>query len=65
MHHRSAITGVFFLNGAVFSAWYARLPAIQADLSLSAGQVGIALLAAPVGLLLAQLAMGEVASHGF
>jgi len=56
--HRAAITGVFFLNGAVFAAWYARLPAIQDELSLTPGQVGIALLGAPVGLLLAQPATG-------
>ena len=26
---RVSVTGTFFLNGAVFSSWYARLPAIQ------------------------------------
>jgi hypothetical protein len=33
MSPRATITATFFLNGAIFSAWYARLPAIQADLA--------------------------------
>lgn len=49
-----SITGTFFLNGAVFSSWYARLPAIQERLELSPGALGIALFGAPVGLLVAQ-----------
>jgi len=60
VHHRLAITGIFALNGAAFSAWYARLPAIQDELALTPGQIGIALLGAPVGLLLAQPVMGAV-----
>lgn len=51
---------LFFLNGAVFSSWYARLPAIQADIGLGPGALGIALLGAPLGLLLAQPLAGAV-----
>jgi predicted MFS family arabinose efflux permease len=60
---RASVTGVFFLNGAVFSSWYARVPAIQDDLSLGPGELGIALLGAPVGLLLAQPLAGAVVAR--
>lgn len=59
-HARVTITAIFFLNGATFAAWYARLPAIQDDLGLSPGAVGLALLGAPLGLLAAQPAAGAV-----
>jgi predicted MFS family arabinose efflux permease len=62
---RASITGVFFLNGACFSAWYARLPAIQEQLELSPGELGIALFGAPAGLLVAQPIAGALAvRHG-
>jgi MFS family permease len=60
---RASVTGVFFLNGAVFSAWYARIPAIQQNLGLDEGELGIALLGAPVGLLLAQPAVGAIVAR--
>jgi predicted MFS family arabinose efflux permease len=60
---RAAVTAVFFLNGAVFVSWYARLPAIQDDLGLGAGELGLALLGAPVGLLLAQPLAGALAAR--
>jgi len=63
VQHRLAITGIFALNGAVFSAWYARLPAIQDGLGLTPGQIGIALLGAPLGLLLAQPATGAIVAR--
>ena len=50
---RVAVTGVFFLNGAVFASWYARLPDIQERLDIGTGALGLALLGAPVGLLIA------------
>jgi predicted MFS family arabinose efflux permease len=58
-----SVAGVFFLNGAVFSGWYARLPAIQERLDLSPEALGIALVGAPVGLLLAQPLVGAVAAR--
>jgi MFS family permease len=62
---RQTITAIFFLNGAVFSAWYARLPAIQEKLDLGPGEIGVALLGAPAALLVAQPAVGAlVARHG-
>jgi predicted MFS family arabinose efflux permease len=60
---RTAITGVFFLNGAAFSGWYARLPAIQDKLDLTPGQLGLALFAAPLGLLCAQPAVGALVAR--
>jgi MFS family permease len=62
---RASITGVFFLNGACFSAWYARVPAIQEQLDLSTGELGVALFGAPAGLLVAQPLAGALAvRHG-
>jgi MFS family permease len=57
---RVAITAVFFVNGLVFTSVYARLPAIQAHLELGPGALGLALLGAPIGLLLAQPLVGAV-----
>src|SRR5919106_1461266 len=65
MSARTAVTTVFFLNGAVFSSWYARLPAIQEDIGLGPGALGVALLGAPAGLLAAQPLVGAfVARRG-
>jgi MFS family permease len=63
MSARAAITAIFFLNGAVFSSWYARLPAIQADLDLGTGAVGVALVGAPAGLLVAQPLVGALVAR--
>lgn len=62
-HARAAVTAYFFLNGAVFTSWYARLPAIQDELDVGAGALGLALLAAPLGLLLAQPVTGAIAAR--
>ena len=58
-----AVAGVFFLNGAVFGSWYGRVPAIQDDLGLGTGALGVALLGAPIGLLAAQPVVGAVAAR--
>ncbi|MGH3696579.1 MAG: MFS transporter [Pseudonocardiaceae bacterium] len=60
---RVAVTGIFFLHGAVFSSWYARLPMIQERLGLSPGELGMALFGAPAGLLLAQPAIGALVAR--
>jgi predicted MFS family arabinose efflux permease len=59
---RAAVTAVFFLNGMVFASWYSRLPSIQDDLDLGTGALGLALLGAPVGLLVAQPLTGALAA---
>jgi MFS family permease len=63
MSARTAVTTVFFLNGAVFSSWYARLPAIQDDIGLGPGALGVALLGAPAGLLAAQPLVGALVAR--
>lgn len=55
-----AITVIFALNGFVFGAWYARVPAIADRLDLSPGALGLALVGAPIGLILAQPIVGGV-----
>ena len=55
---RVAVTTVFFVNGAVFSSLFSRLPAIKDDLGLSEGELGVALLFSMVGLVFAQPAAG-------
>jgi MFS family permease len=59
---RSAVTVVFFLNGAAFASWYSRLPDIQDKVGAGPGELGLALVGAPVGLLLAQPVAGAVAA---
>lgn len=39
----------FALNSILFGNWFARIPAVQADLGLSDGGLGLALLGLPVG----------------
>ncbi len=63
MRARTVVTSIFFLNGAVFSSWYARLPAIQEHLGLSEGSIGVALLGASLGLLVAQPMVGAVVAR--
>ncbi len=59
---RAAVTAVFFLNGMVFVSWYSRMPSIQDRLDLGTGALGLALLGAPLGLLLAQPLTGALAA---
>ena len=59
---RAAVSEVFFLNGMVFVSWYSRLPSIQDRLDLGTGALGLALLGAPLGLLLAQPLTGSAGS---
>jgi len=60
---RAAVTGAFFLNGVLFSSFFARLPAVKEDLGLSEGELGLALLGAPVGLLVAQPLVGALVAR--
>lgn len=48
------MTALFFLNGATFSSFFARLPAIKSDLGASDGELGLALVFATTGLVAAQ-----------
>ncbi|HVX19831.1 MAG TPA: MFS transporter [Acidimicrobiales bacterium] len=53
-----AIMAVFFAHGLLFASWTAHIPETKASLDLSAGTLGLALLAAPIGSVLAMLAAG-------
>ena len=61
---RTAVTTLFFLNGVVFSSFFARLPAVKSDLGASDGQLGIALFLATAGLVLAQPLAGWMIARG-
>ena len=50
---RTAVTVAFLLHGLIGAAWVVRIPQIKRDLGLSEGALGIALLGAPVGVVLA------------
>ncbi len=49
--HRTATLVYFFLSGFGYSTWASRIPAIQQQLHINEAQLGTALLAAPVGVL--------------
>jgi MFS family permease len=51
--HRVAVSAVFAGNGVLFASLFARLPEVQERLGLDEGELGLALLGAPVGLLAA------------
>jgi len=60
---RFAVLGVFFVNGVVIGTWVVRIPAIQRGLDLSEGQLGLALLGAAVGALVAMPLVGALVSR--
>jgi fucose permease len=51
----TAVTVAFFVNGILFASWTAHIPHVKDVLRLSDGSLGIALLSAPVGSVLATL----------
>src|SRR5882672_7656556 len=51
MSPRAAVTTLFALNGFLFGSLYARMPALRDGLSLSNGQLGLALLAITLALI--------------
>jgi MFS family permease len=62
---RSAVTAIFFLNGLIFGAWAARIPAVRDHVGLSDGELGIVLACAAVGSILAMpIAGGRAARIG-
>jgi MFS family permease len=52
---RAAVVAVFFLHGFLFASWTAHIPDVKAHLRLGDSSLGLALLAAPVGSVLAML----------
>jgi MFS family permease len=57
---RAAATLTFFLTGAVFATWAARLPTIQEHLHLSPGGLSIALVGMEAGALVGLVAGGRI-----
>jgi MFS family permease len=53
---RVAITSVFFVQGLLFASWTAHIPAFKEHLHLNDGSLGVALLGAPIGSVLAMMA---------
>jgi fucose permease len=58
---RAGVSAVFFLNGFGYGSWVPRIAEIQAKLSLSEGQLGLALFMAALGALLAMPLAGAAA----
>jgi fucose permease len=55
------VAAVFFVVGLVLSAWFTQIPQFKAALSLSDGQLGLALLCPAAGALLSMLVAGRIA----
>lgn len=60
---RVAVTSIFFLNGAGFGAWAARLPAVQDRVGVSEGGLAVALASLTLGALLAMPLAGWAATR--
>ncbi len=50
--HRTAVIVYFFLSGFGYATWASRIPGIQQQLHINEAQLGTALLAAPIGILI-------------
>jgi len=59
---RLAVLAVFFVNGLVIGTWVVRIPAIKEKLDLGEGSLGVALLGAAVGALVAMPLVGALVS---
>ncbi|MGK5523034.1 MFS transporter [Micromonospora sp. URMC 107] len=60
---RTGVAVVFALNGLAVATWFSRVPAVRDALELSAGRLGLLLLAMSVGALLAMPTAGLVAQR--
>jgi fucose permease len=57
---RVAVVAVFFVQGFLFASWTAHIPHLKDHLNLGDGSLGIALLGAPIGSMLAMLAVSRL-----
>jgi MFS family permease len=57
---RNAVIATFFVQGFLFASWTAHIPHIKDHLHLGDGSLGIALLGAPIGSMLAMLAVSRL-----
>jgi MFS family permease len=55
---RIAVTVFFMISGAILANWIVRIPDIKAQLQLSDGQLGLALLSIPAGAFIGQILTG-------
>ena len=60
---RIAVSAVFFVHGAVFASWAARVPAVRDSLHLTTGQLGIVLAGPGLGALAGSQAGGLLTSR--
>lgn len=60
---RAAVFTAFAVNGAAFAAFASRVPDLKHDLSLTAGELGLTLLAASVGSVLGLPLSGWIVHH--
>ncbi|MFF5180877.1 MFS transporter [Micromonospora sp. NPDC000316] len=60
---RNGVAVVFTLNGLAVGSWFSRVPAVRESLDLSAGRLGLLLLAMSVGALLAMPTSGLLAQR--
>jgi len=59
----AAVRTTFLVHGLVSAAWVARIPQIKAELGLSEGALGVALLGSPVGVVIAVRLTGRIAAR--
>jgi MFS family permease len=59
----SGVTAVFFVHGLLFASWVAHIPQVKAQLGIGLGLLGVALLGAPIGSILATAAAGYLVPH--
>jgi hypothetical protein len=57
---RTAITVVFFVNGALFASWASRIPALSDRVGATTGVLGLALLAPAIGAVIAMPLVGRL-----
>jgi MFS family permease len=57
---RIAITAVFVMHGLLFASWTAHIPVVQRTIGATNGELGTALLGAPVGSVLAMILVGKL-----
>jgi MFS family permease len=54
------VIAVFFVHGMLFASWIAHIPQVRAHLGVGLGLLGVALLGAPIGSILAMSAAGRL-----
>ena len=55
-----AVVAVFFVHGFLFASWTAHIPELKQHLGLSDGRLGLALIGAPIGSVLALVAAARI-----